>query len=240
MTLLAELRSKVAIRFILAATCALALTGSAAACKTDDLTWHVNGTVSRGDKRLATRIQSVTAALVADGGVYLGGYEIDSANINHPRIAFVPSSLEGERYWGRPDTIQSFFVWNGRVNVLESSGRAFERHEDDWMPAAPQFKPQSVVVVATDILVACNPRPLLMTSKERGSCYAPIAGWSVPLNWQRVTPALCGGKLNTVEVLRGTIWARQLQPSDGAELAVRKLDVLPRDACSVKFNAAKR
>lgn len=240
MTLLAELSSKVAIRFVLAAACALALTGSAAACKNDELTWQLDGTVRRGDKRIATKIQSVTAALAADGGVYLGGYEIDSANINHPRIAFVPSSLDKERYWARPDTIQSFFLWNGRVNVLESSGKAFERHEDDWTPAAPQFKPRSVVVAASDILIACNPRPLLMTSKERGSCYAPITGWSVPLNWQRVRPAICEGKLNAVEVLRGTIWARQIQPSDGAELAVSKLDVLPPDACSIKFNAAKR
>jgi hypothetical protein len=68
---LARLCSRMTFRFVFAATCALAMTASAAACKTDKLRWHLDGTVSRANKRLATKLQSVTAAMVADGGVYL-------------------------------------------------------------------------------------------------------------------------------------------------------------------------
>jgi hypothetical protein len=236
---IARLCSRMTFRFVVPTACALAVTASAAACKTAELTWHFDGTVSCGSKRLATKLQSVTAAMVADGGVYLGGYEIDSTNINHPHIAFVPSELKNERYWLRENSIQEFFLWKGRVNVLESSGKAFERLENDWKPSDLQFKPRSVVV-ATETLVACNPGPLQMTSTERGSCYSPTAGWSVELNWQRVRPAMCNGNLNAIEVLRGVIWARQLQPTDGLELARRKLDKLPSDACSVKFDTSKQ
>lgn len=226
------------VRFVLGTICALALTASAAACKTDELTWHFDGTVSRGSERLVTKLQSVTAAMVADGGVYLGGYQIDSAKINHPQIVFVPSELKNERYWLRASSIQEFFVWKGRVNVLESSGKAFERLDDDWRPSDLQFKPRSVVV-ATETLLACNPRPLQMTSTERGSCYSPTAGWSVEVNWQRVRPAMCNGLLNAIETRGGVVWARQLRPTDGLELARIKLDKLPSDACSVKFDTIK-
>lgn len=226
------------LRFVLAAACALALTASAAACKTDDLAWQLDGTVSRGGRRLATKLQSVTAAIVADGGVYLGGYQIDSARVNHPHIVFVPSELTNERYWPRENSIQDFFLWKGRVNVLESSGNAFERHEDEWKPSNLQFKPRSVVL-ATETLIACNPGPLQMTSTERGSCYSPTAGWSVELNWRRVRPAICGGHLNAIEVRHGVVWARQLRPTDGVELALTKLDKLPADACSVRFRASR-
>jgi hypothetical protein len=70
-----------ALQFVLAAACAHALTASAAACKTDDLAWQVEGTVSRGGRRLATKLQSVTAAIVADGGVYLGCYQAVTRSI---------------------------------------------------------------------------------------------------------------------------------------------------------------
>ena len=239
MRALTQLGSRMSCRFVLAAICALALTASSAACKTDELTWHFDGTVSRGNKRLATRLQSVTAAMVADGGVYLGGYQIDSAKINHPQIAFVPLELTNERYWLRESSIQEFFVWKGRVNVLESSGKAFERLEDDWRPSDLQFKPRSVVI-ATNTLVACNPRPLRMTSAERGSCYSPDAGWSVEINWRRVRPAMCDGRLNAIETRSGIIWARQLRPTDGLELARIKLDKLPSEACSVNFDTIKQ
>jgi hypothetical protein len=238
MRALAKLCSRMTFQFVLATMCALALTTSAAACKTDELTWHFDGTVSRGNKRLATKLQSVTAAMVADGGVYLGGYQIDSAKINHPQIAFVPLELRNERYWLRESSIQEFFVWKGRVNVLESSGKAFERLDNDWRPSALQFKPRSVVV-ATETLIACNPRPLQMTSTERGSCYSPTAGWSVEVNWQRVRPAMCNGRLNAIETRSGVIWARQLRPTDGLELGRMKLDKLPSEACSVKFDTIK-
>lgn len=239
MSSLTRLRSRMALRFVLVAACALALTASAAACKTDDLAWHLDGTVSCGGRRLATKLHSVTAAMVADGGIYLGGYQIDSASVNHPHIVFVPADLANEHYWPRENSIQEFFLWKGRVNVLESSGKAFERHEDDWKPSNLQFKPRSVVV-ATETLIACNPSPLQMTSTERGSCYSPTAGWNVELNWRRIRPAICGGHLNAIEVRRGVLWARQLRLTDGVELALSKLEKLPADACSVQFNASKR
>jgi hypothetical protein len=136
------------------------------------------------------------------------------------------------------EQIQDLFLWKGRVNVLESSGRAFERHEDEWKPSNLQFKPRSVVV-ATETLVACNPGPLQMTSTERGSCYSPTAGWSVELNQRRVRPAICGGHLNAIEVRRGVVWARQLRPADGVELALTKLDrLLPTLALSDSAPAA--
>lgn len=228
-----------AFRFVLAVTCAVAVTASAAACKADDVAWHLDGTVTRGNKRLATKLQSVTAAMIADGGVYLGGYHIDSAKINHPQIVYVPSTLTNERHWLRETSIQDFFLWNGRVNVLESSGKAFERREDDWKLSDLQFKPRSVVV-GTETLIACSPGPLQMTSTERGSCYSPTAGWSVELNWRRVRPAMCEGHLVAIEVRRGAIWARKFRPVDGAELALSKLDKLPNDACSAKFETAKQ
>jgi hypothetical protein len=219
--------------------CAIALTASVAACKPDNLTWKLDGTVIRGNERLATKLQSVTTALVADGGVYLGGYQIDAANVNHPHIVFVPSDLKTERYWARQDSIQSFFPLKGRINVLESSGKAFERRDDDWIPSNLRFKPRSVVI-DTDTLIACNPGPLLMTSTERGSCYSPTAGWSVDINWRGVKPAICSGKLTAVEVRQGTMWARQIRSTDGIELAVRKLTIPPSDACSVEFDTAKQ
>src|SRR5688572_27709184 len=155
------------VRFALGILCALPSSGSVTACKANDLTWALDGTVSRGSRRLATKIQSVTAAMEADGGLYLGGYQIDSANVNHPRVAFIPASLDNERYWAREDSIQSFFIWKKRINLLESSGKAFERYDDDWRPTDLQFKPKSVVIMATDVLIACNPRPLPKASKER-------------------------------------------------------------------------
>jgi hypothetical protein len=239
MNSLAKPSPRTAFRFVLSAACVVALTASAGACKTDDLKWRLDGTVTRGNKRLATKLQSVTAGMVADGGVYLGGYQIDSAKINHPQIVYVSSALTNERYWLRETSIQDFFLWKGRVNVLESSGKAFERREDDWKPSDLQFKPRSVVVT-TDTLIACNPVPLQMTSSERGSCYSPTAGWSVELNWRRVRPAMCEGQLVAIEVRRGTILARKFRPVDGAELAVTKLDKLPDDACSAEFKTAKQ
>jgi hypothetical protein len=225
----------IALRFLLA----MGLTASAATCKTNNLEWHLDGTVSRGSQKLATRLQSVTAGLAADGGVYLGGYQIDAQNINHPYIVFVPSEPSNERYWPRENSVQDLFLWKGHVNALESSGKAFERRDDAWNPSALQFKPRSVVV-ATEPLIACNPGPLLMTSPERGSCYSPTAGWTADINWRRVRPAICAGSLTAIETREGTILARQIRPTDGIEVAVSKLATLPKDACSVRFDTAKQ
>ncbi len=222
---------------------ALALTAPATLAIAAELAISTaDGIVRAGKQKKLLKINGIGYTHRTRTGVYMGGYLRDGQGAASAAIAYVSHDLKQEKYWPLPTGVAQFFIYQGRLHVLDDSGNTFFEENEHWQPGQWHFPPSWKVVYSDAFLIACRAHDLAKEAPpRRNGCIAPQKNWEIAIDWAITPPTMCHNRFMIRQYRHGPNAANmpfdlvQFDPDNGKEIARKRGVTETKDICSVKF-----
>ncbi len=203
------------------------------ACVDDSLKWDYRGTISRGDANaISLEMENVYQGVSHDDALFVIGFKIDDAGINHPTVARVSDDLKKLHYWPFSNLLQQLFVFENSLYLLDGTGAVFQYENQNWKKDRLMLFPESRVIRAEKDIIACYPSSLLKSGNRIGACYSVKRKWKVPVNWRKIEPKICDDRLIIFETVNREMFIRTINITNGKIMVSRTLAKEPQDLCS--------
>lgn len=202
---------------------------------TNILTWKPNGKISDASGHsVKLKLKGNYLGIMHNKALYVAGFEIDKAGVNHPMLARISVDLKDVKYWNIDTIAKDFFIYKADLHLNDANGNVYVLNNSNIDKANFKLKPNSTIIAANDDIVACYPSSMFKAVKDIGACYSVQKKWSVTVNWLDVTPKICNDNLFAFEKNADTSLVKKIDLNDGKIIESIPVKAMPKDLCNPK------
>ena len=199
------------------------------------LTWKPNGKISDASGHsVKLKLRGNYLGKMHDKALYVAGFEIDKAGVNHPMLARISVDLKDVKYWNIDTIAKDFFIYKADLHVNDVNGNVYILVNSNMEKAKFTLKPNSTIIAANNDIVACFPSSMFKSVKDIGACYSDQKNWSVTVNWLDVTPKVCNNTLVAYEKNYDNSLIKKIDLNNGKLIDSIPVKAAPKNLCDLK------